>query len=67
MTPPELSCPDDVAAEALPDRHYALINVTAPASTGRREAARAKVIIMNEWSECSLGSHCDGEKAGRPD
>ena len=35
MTPPELSCPEDVTAEALPDRHYALVNVTAPASTGR--------------------------------
>ena len=38
VTPPELKCPDDVVAEALLDRHYALINAsTTLVSTGEAE------------------------------
>ena len=41
VTPPELKCPDDVLVEALPDRHYALVNMsTPPASTGKAKIAK---------------------------
>ena len=63
VTPPELKCPDDVLTEALPDRHYALINISTPFSTGKTGIARATkkatwtiVSWMPGYSACEWGS-----------